>query len=327
MAVLQQRHRNHMTAGNRRDTIDLRAVEALTLLLFFLFSASISRAEPPQVPASAACLYTRSIAASREMLCIRKDSFVSDLCGAIERTAVDHDLPPDFFARLIWRESRFRPDALSYKGAQGIAQFMPGTAKLRGLQDSYDVLEALQKSAEYLDELRDRFGNLGLAAAAYNAGENGLSNYLGGGNLPSETRSYVMAITARSVDDWKSSHSDVPARALDKDRPFVEGCVALADSRNWGQPAWQTEGTWAPWGVQLAAHANPDVARQLFLEAVQRLPPPLNQERPLILRQRDRSFGYRPRYVTRIARQTRAEANDVCAQIRKSNRICLVFKN
>ncbi len=327
MAVLRQQQRNHMTAGNRRDTIHLRAVEALASLLLFLFSASLSLAEPPQSPAPVACLYTRPVSSSGEMLCIRKDSFVSDLCGAIERTATDHDLPPDFFARLIWRESRFRPDALSYKGAQGIAQFMPGTAKLRGLQDSYDVLEALQKSAEYLDELRHRFGNLGLAAAAYNAGENGLSNYLGGGNLPSETRSYVMAITARSVDDWKSNDSDVPERAMNKDRPFVESCVALADKRSWSQPSWQTEGTWAPWGVQLAAHANPDVARRLFLEAVQGLPAPLNQEQPLILRQRDRSFGFRPRYVSRIARQTRAEANDVCAQIRKSKRICLVFKN
>lgn len=316
-----------MTAENRRDTFDLRAVEALTSLLFFLFSASICLGEPSQSPAPVACLYTRSVSSSGEMLCIRKDNFVSDLCGAIERTATDHDLPPDFFARLIWRESRFRADALSYKGAQGIAQFMPGTAKLRGLRDSYDVLEALQKSAEYLDELRDRFGNLGLAAAAYNAGENGVSNYLGGANLPSETRSYVMAITARSVDDWKSGNSDETTRVLDENKPFVESCVALASGRNWSQPAWQTEGAWAPWGVQIAAHASPDVARRLFFEAVQGLPAPLNQEQPLILRQRDRSFGYRPRYVTRIARQTRAQANDLCTQIRKSNRTCLVFKN
>jgi hypothetical protein len=327
MAMLRQQHRNHMTAGKRHDKIDLRAVEALTFLLVFLFSASLCHADPGQDVPPASCLYSRTVATSGETLCIRKASFVSDLCGVIERTAIDHDLPPDFFARLIWRESRFRPDALSYKGAQGIAQFMPGTAKLRGLQDSYDVLEALQKSAEYLDELRDRFGNLGLAAAAYNAGENGLSNYLGGGTLPSETRSYVMGITARSVDDWKSATSDVPGRALARDRPFVEGCVALAARRSRGQTAWQTEGAWAPWGVQIAAHANPDVARRLFFGAVQGLPAPLNQEQPLILQQRDRSFGYRPRYVTRIARQTRTEANDVCAQIRKSNRTCLVFKN
>ncbi len=77
------------------------------------------------------------------MLLYSKGQFCQRPLWRNERTATDHDLPPDFFARLIWRESRFRPDALSYKGAQGIAQFMPGTAKLRGLQDSYDVLEGV----------------------------------------------------------------------------------------------------------------------------------------------------------------------------------------
>lgn len=298
------------------------SVALCTTLTGIASAAEIIEAAPP-----AACLYTRSITGSAETLCIRKDSFNRDLCGAIERTATEHDLPPDFFARLIWRESRFRPDALSYKGAQGIAQFMPGTAKLRGLQDSYDVLQALQKSAEYLDELRDRFGNLGLAAAAYNAGENGLSNFLNGGGLPTETRSYVMAITAHSVEEWKSSAPEKAAGPLAEDQPFIEGCVALADRRKMVEPAWRPEGNWAPWGVQIAASASPDVARRLFFEAVARFPAPLDQEQPLILRQRDRSFGFRPRYVTRIARQTRAEANDVCKQIRQKNPICLVFKN
>ncbi|WP_160006566.1 lytic transglycosylase domain-containing protein [Rhizobium sp. 18055] len=322
-----------MIAAKQRNNVSLLASSTLSLLLCLSFFAATCGAEEVATtaaaltPTEAACLYTRSISGSTDTLCIRKDSFNRDLCGAIERTADDHDLPPDFFARLIWRESRFRPDALSYKGAQGIAQFMPGTAKLRGLQDSYDVLEALQKSAEYLDELRDRFGNLGLAAAAYNAGENGLANFLNGGRLPTETRSYVMAITAHSVEEWKSDAPDQAAGPLAKDQPFVESCVALADRRKMVEPPWRTEGNWAPWGVQMVANANPDVARRLFFEAVSQLPAPLDQEQPLIMRQRDRSFGFRPRYVTRIPRQTRAEANDVCKQIRKASQTCLVFKN
>jgi hypothetical protein len=322
-----------MIAAKQRNNISLLASSTLPLLVCAsLFAATCAAEEvaitgPAATPTPAACLYTRAISGSAETLCIRKDSFSRDLCSAIERTAGDHDLPPDFFARLIWRESRFRPDALSYKGAQGIAQFMPGTAKLRGLQDSYDVLEALQKSAEYLDELRDRFGNLGLAAAAYNAGENGLANFLNGGRLPMETRSYVMAITAHSVEEWKSDAPEQAAGPLAKDQPFVESCVALADRRRMVEPPWHTEGNWAPWGVQMVANGSPDVARRLFFEAVAQLPAPLDEEQPLIMRQRDRSFGFRPRYVTRIARQTRAEANDVCKQIRKANQTCLVFKN
>jgi len=84
------------------------------------------------------------------------------------------------------------------KGAEGIAQFIPSTARLRGLSNSFDALEALQKSAEYLDDLRDRFGNLGLAAAAYNAGESGMRTFLKTGSLPQETRNYA---TARPAED------------------------------------------------------------------------------------------------------------------------------
>jgi len=300
---------------------------ATGILLATPFAYPAMAVEEVQGPAPAGCLYTRSAQGAGETLCIRKDSFNRDLCSAIERSAADFQLPPDFFARLIWRESRFRADALSYKGAEGIAQFMPGTAKLRGLRNSYDVLEALHKSAEYLGELRDRFGNLGFAAAAYNAGENGLSNYLSGGSLPSETRAYVIGITSYSVDDWKSSAPEIAAPALDKTKTFLDSCVALAERRKLREPAWQAEGTWMPWGVQIAAHANPDAARRLFFAAVGRLPAPLNAEQPLVMRQRDRSFGFRPRYVTRIARQTRDEANQLCAQIRKSNGTCLVFRN
>ena len=72
---------------------------------------------------------------------------------------------------MIWQESRFQPDAVgpvtrSGARAQGIAQFMPGTASERRLLDPFDPVQALPKSAEFLDELRNQFGNLGLAAAA-----------------------------------------------------------------------------------------------------------------------------------------------------------------
>jgi Transglycosylase SLT domain len=56
------------------------------------------------------------------------------LCDALAATAVANELPVDFFTRLIWQESRFKPDAISRKGAQGIAQFMPPTARSSGLE-------------------------------------------------------------------------------------------------------------------------------------------------------------------------------------------------
>src|ERR1700730_1595281 len=82
-----------------------------------------------------------------------------------------NDLPEEFFTRLIWQESRFDPAAVSPAGAQGIAQFMPQTAAMRGLTNAFEPLQALRESASYLRELRLTFrGNLGLATAAYNAG-------------------------------------------------------------------------------------------------------------------------------------------------------------
>jgi soluble lytic murein transglycosylase-like protein len=60
------------------------------------------------------------------------------------------------------------PVTRSGQRAQGIAQFMPGTAAERGLGEPFNAVEVLSKSAEFLVELRDQFGNLGLAAAAYN---------------------------------------------------------------------------------------------------------------------------------------------------------------
>jgi len=72
---------------------------------------------------------------------------VGRICHLIEVHADRHGLPRDFFARLIWKESRFDPDAVSPAGAEGIAQFMPGTAELRGLVDPFDVESAIPASA------------------------------------------------------------------------------------------------------------------------------------------------------------------------------------
>src|SRR6202790_987708 len=97
------------------------------------------------------------------------------MCLMIEAAAKAQELPLEFFARVIWQESRFQSDAVgpvtrNGERAQGIAQFMPGTASERRLLDPFDPVQALPKSAEFLSELRSQFGNLGLAAAAYNAG-------------------------------------------------------------------------------------------------------------------------------------------------------------
>jgi membrane-bound lytic murein transglycosylase MltF len=113
-------------------------------------------------------------------------------------------LPIPFFANLIWQESRLRDDAVSKKGALGIAQFMPETAAETGLDNPFDPLQAIPASARFLRELRLEFGNLGFVAAAYNAGAHRVAEWLEHrANLPRETRGYVVRVTGLSVDDWR----------------------------------------------------------------------------------------------------------------------------
>lgn len=128
----------------------------------------------------------------------------SRLSEFIEHVAVVNGLPTEFLLRLMRQESGLNYQAVSRAGAQGIAQFMPDTAGARGLADPFNPYEAIPKSAELLKEYRARFGNLGFAAAAYNAGPQRVRNWLSGhATLPKETREYVAKITDRTVEEWK----------------------------------------------------------------------------------------------------------------------------
>jgi len=134
---------------------------------------------------------------------------LGELCNALFTSAQDNHLPVTFFANLIWQESGLQKDIVSRKGAMGIAQFMPQTAVENGLGDPFDPLQAISASARLLRELRDQFGNLGFAAAAYNAGPRRVSEWLERrGRLPRETLSYVLNITGRSVEQWQKTPPD-----------------------------------------------------------------------------------------------------------------------
>jgi soluble lytic murein transglycosylase-like protein len=122
----------------------------------------------------------------------RQSPTAEDVRRALEQAAAENALPVEFFARVIWQESRFDALAVSPKGAAGIAQFMPATASWHGLANPFDPLEALRHSAAYLRELLNQFGNLGLAAAAYNAGPARVTGWLANHRpLPNETRNNV----------------------------------------------------------------------------------------------------------------------------------------
>ena len=106
--------------------------------------------------------------------------------------AARHGVPADLFLRLIQQESGWNATAVSVKGALGLAQLMPQTAAVLGV-DPHDPVQNLEGGARYLRQQYDAFGNWRLALAAYNAGPGAVQRY---GDVPpySETQNYVRVI-------------------------------------------------------------------------------------------------------------------------------------
>jgi hypothetical protein len=149
------------------------------------------------------------------------------VCRIVDQSAAENRLPPAFLARILWQESRFRGDAASPAGAQGVAQFMPQTAVERGLADPYDAGPAIAAAARLLADLAGHFGNLGLAAAAYDAGAARVDNWLRAQtSLPTETRLYVAAVTGSPAEDWARHPAGLPMPAL-----AGQSCLSLTAGR------------------------------------------------------------------------------------------------
>jgi tetratricopeptide (TPR) repeat protein len=152
-------------------------------------------------------------------------AFLQKMCTTIRSEAMQHGLPPGFFAKLIWKESRFDPNAISPVGAEGIAQFMPYTAAEWGLENAFEPVAAIKASARLLGYLNKGYGNLGLAAAAYNAGEDRVDAWRRGrSRLPGETRNYVYSITGHKASSWKRGKGPEVNFSLDQTRDFQSAC-------------------------------------------------------------------------------------------------------
>jgi hypothetical protein len=153
---------------------------------------------------------------------------IEAVCDTLASAAEAQQLPVPFFIRLIWQESKFDPRAVSPVGAQGVAQFMPETAAAMGLRNPFDPLEALRYSARLLRDLVGQFGNLGLAAAAYNAGPKRIVDWLAKrGKLPDETRHYVKSITGHDAERWRFTRPGRLALPVPKRAP-CQGATAFA---------------------------------------------------------------------------------------------------
>ena len=246
-----------------------------------------------------------------------------DICRAVERDAAENALPVQFFARVIWQESRFNALAVSRKGAAGIAQFMPRTADWRGLADPFDPIEALKNSAGYLHELERQFGNLGLAAAAYNAGPGRVTAWLANRHaLPEETRNYVSVITGWPADAWASPS---PPPTAETTIPQGVPCARLANLVLAPPPEQQRIASYVPrWGVRLVAHLSEGKAWALYRDIQKRYAKLIGDREPTVLHKRLPGMGIVARTIIVIADDSRTPLDQLCDKLRAAGDACEV---
>jgi Transglycosylase SLT domain/SPOR domain len=257
--------------------------------------------------------------------------FVDIVCPIMQEQAETRGLPPMPFVRLIWKESRFNPRAVSPKGAQGIAQFMPGTAEERGLDNPFEPKTAIMHSASLLADLRGEFGNFGLAAAAYNAGAERVRAWLAGSStLPWETRDYVQFITGRTAEDWKAPETQLPESLKLAGTEVQESCRKLAPLVV--RAVYETEpltasGVWRPWGVLVSTSFSKSNALAWFGRLKQQHARVLAEAEPFVQPQRNLSRGRRSLYTVQIGADNRADAAKLCAKLQSDGGACIVQKN
>ena len=246
----------------------------------------------------------------------------------IDEPALEHRnaLPVEFFARVIWQESRFDAQAVSPKGAAGIAQFMPATASWHGLADPFEPVEALRHSAAYLRELLDRFGNLGLAAAAYNAGPGRVSAWLTNHRaLPAETRNYVALVTGWTADEWASSS---PPEKAETTIPQGVPCTRLANLILAPKQERQRIAAHIPrWGIQLAAHLSESTAWAIYRDRLKRFGPLIGDREPIVLHKEIPGMGRAKRYIITIADDDHGPLDKLCRKLIAADATCDVLRN
>ncbi|MCW2286564.1 hypothetical protein M2323_004361 [Rhodoblastus acidophilus] len=275
-----------------------------------------------------------SVAGAAEDRDMRRADLLTKACGEIASAARTFGLPQKFLTRLLWQESRFNPQAVSSAGAQGIAQFMPGTAQWRGLDDPFDSAQSIRHSGRWLGELRQQFGNLGLAAAAYNAGPARVQGWLAGERaLPEETRDYVRIVTGRAADDWVGMRDveDGPDKAECPPRGAVAlfgATPGLAPPRALDKP--KLEGSTRPgrsWALQLAGDRSKSAVLLQYADMRRQFPSILGPRAPEVAQRRLGGRGPNVWYQVRVSEASRQSASSLCERLKSAGGQCLVIRN
>jgi hypothetical protein len=223
--------------------------------------------------------------------------FASKICVAAELEAKANNIDPAFFARLLWRESLFDPNVVSYKGA-------------------------------FLSDLRSQFGNLGLAAAAYNAGEQRVLNWQNGkGSMPLETQDYVAFVTGKDVEEWKVSTASFPIPAIGKGEKFLDDCTSLASRKIKLSEPGIASAPRKPWGALIAANFSERTALSMYQRLKLRFPKLIAERQPMITRKKNLSRGTRRIVLVMLGEATAKDAQATCQSLNAVGAPCVVRKN
>jgi soluble lytic murein transglycosylase-like protein len=144
------------------------------------------------------------------------------IADAVVRIAAEHSLPPQLIHSVIKVESNYNPYAVSHKGAQGLMQLVPATAKRFGVSNAFNPIENIQGGAKYLRYLLNLYeDNYPLALAAYNAGEAAVARY---GGIPpfAETQNYVIQVRKRLDQAKDQAKKAADTKAAEPVAPVME---------------------------------------------------------------------------------------------------------
>jgi hypothetical protein len=182
-----------------------------------------------------------------------------------------------------------------------------------------------------LADLKAEFGNVGFAAAAYNAGAERVRSWLEGrSGLPAETEGYVFFVTGRAADEWKLQETTLPESLQAKPEDVVESCRKLAPLVV--RAVYETEpltasGAWRPWGAQISTSFSKARALAQFSRARARYANVLADREPFVLPERNLSRGRRAMYMVQIGADSRDDASKLCEELRRKGGACIVQKN
>lgn len=247
------------------------------------------------------------------------------VCALIAQQAQAHGLPEAFLARLLFSASGFDPSYVSPTGAQGVAKFNAAVAKSEGLSDPSDFDAAVPAAAGRLSALKERLGNLGLAVAAYQAGEKPVHRWMNGdGYLPASTTLFVRQLTGQGPEAFRSPTATLDVKPLETRYAFAEACKRLPLIAR-GEASTDIPAD-MPWAAVVGAGPDLDGAMKFWAGVRERTGFQVGGGKVYVTHL-EGGKARRNRYSVRIGAQTRGRAQAICSELRGKGGACMVTKN